>query len=276
MQKKLLTVVTFSRDSTDKSRALLDALAPYSDKIEVICHLDNVFPAFAITNLSMSDYGRFIKTAAALAKGAFVVLIPPQTHLNAPAFEQTLKLLENTSDSIIHFSKSDLALCSAIDTKLFKNICKSSAEVQLTDIPLHCFVAATSVRQVPFVPFITGNEIQKLLAADKWETYTASLLIAVRTFNSPRKRVSTVMYKSAFDAIFCSLEAAYFAAIKKVCSDKKFAVQAANFDDKLKAADPKMYDYIANHFDHASLEKLRESRFTKIPLLTKLHFMFRK
>lgn len=276
MQKKLLTILTFSRDSTDKSKLLLDGLTPYAEKIEVICHLDHVLAPFPITNLSLSDYGKFIKTAAALAKGEFIVLIPPQTRLNAPAFEQTLKLLETTKDSIIHFYKSELALCSAIDTKLFKNICKSSAECQLMDVPLHCFVGAKSVRQVPFVPFLTGNTIQKVLAFDKWDTYVDSLLIAVRTFTSPRKQISVTMYKSAHDAIYCSVEAAYFAAIKKTVADKRFAARAAAFDDKLKAADPKMYKYVEEHFKHAPLGKLRESRFERIPLMTAISFMLKK
>ncbi len=274
MQKKLLSILTFSRDNTDKSRPLLEALKPYSDRIEVICHLDCESAPFELTNLSFSDYARFIKVSAQLAKGKFIVLVPPETRLNAEAFEKLLGMIENAEDSIIHFMRSDLALCSAIDAKLFKNICKSSAEVQYTDIPLHCFVAAKSVKKVTIVPFVTGNEIQNVLASDRWDDYVASLIIAVRTFNSPRKRISSLMYKSAFDAIYASVSAAYSAAIRKTVADKNFAAKAAEFDDALKAADAKMYEYAERHYKQAPLKKIRADRFTKIPIMTALKFKF--
>ena len=84
------------------------------------------------------------------------------------------------------------------------------------------------------------------------------------------------MYKSCFDALYACLEAAYIEAIRRVAKDKSYAVRAAEFDDAIKQADAKLYEYAERRLTFAPLKKLRQSRFEKIPLLTAIKLAIKR
>lgn len=278
MQKKLLTLLIFNdgNAAADKPKALYEALLPFFDRTEIICHsLSRAMPE-GITDLSVSDYGRFIKVAAGMAKGRYIAVIPPDATVSGEQFGALLKLIEKPCDNVIIFSGADCPTCAAIDTKLFRNLCQSASEAQLVNIPLHAYIAAKSYKKVKFKPFDCGGRYLARLAETYGESFKSSVIIAAKSFNAPRNRTSTLMYKSCFDALYACLEAAYIEAIRRVAKDKSYAVRAAEFDDAIKQADAKLYEYAERRLTFAPLKKLRQSRFEKIPLLTAIKLAIKR
>lgn len=266
MQKKLLTLLIFNdgNAAADKPKALYEALLPFFDRTEIICHsLSRAMPE-GITDLSVSDYGRFIKVAAGMAKGRYIAVIPPDATVYGEQFGALLKLIEKPCDNVIIFSGADCPTCAAIETKLFRNLCQSASEAQLVNIPLHAYIAAKSYKKVKFKPFDCGGRYLARLAETYGESFQSSVIIAAKSFNAPRNRTSTLMYKSCFDAI------------RRVAKDKSYAVRAAEFDDAIKQADAKLYEYAERRLTFAPLKKLRQSRFEKIPLLTAIKLAIKR
>lgn len=270
MQKKLLTLLIFNdgKADADKPKALYEALLPFSDSIEIICHsLSKAMPE-GITDLSVSDYGRFIKVASGIARGRYTAVIPPDATIFGEQLGALLKLLVKPCENVIIFSGTDCPTLAAIDTKLFKNLCQSASAAQLVNIPLHALMAAKTFKKVNLNPFGCGEKYLARLAENYAESFFASVTSAAKSFNSPKHRTSTLMYKIRLDALYACVEVAYETAIRRVIADKTKAESAAKFDDALKQADLKLYEYAERKFKFAPLKKLRNTRFTKIPILT--------
>lgn len=280
MQKKLISILIFNDDKAPitENSASLEQLKPYADKIEIICHSLSKSMPEGITDISVADYGKFVKFASGIEKGRYTVILPPDVTIDGEAFGALLKMLEKPTENIIAFSGSDCPSCVAIDTKLFKNLCQSSSAAQLVNIPLHAHIAAKSYKKVNILPFICSNELLLRIAESNPESFFASVISAVKSFKTRKNANSSQMYKACFDALYTSIETAYTAAVRLMLKDKDFGITAAKFDDELKKVGPRLHDYAERKFRYAPLKKLRALKFKRLPLTTtfKLTFMAKK
>lgn len=270
MQKKLITLLIFN-DEKNPAQIKSDTLEQfenYADRIEIICHSLKKSVPEGITDVSVADYGRFVKFASNIARGKYVIILPPDVTVYGEDLGALLKLLEKPSDNIIAFGRARNRSCIAIEAKLFKNLCQSASPAQLVNIPLHAYIAAKSCKKVNILPFDFGEEQLFKIADSNAESFFSSVIIAVKGFNAPRNRTSSLMYKACFDALYASISAAYEKIVRTIAADKSFAAAAKKFDDELKAADLKLYEYAERNFKLAPLKKLRAGGFAKLPLLT--------
>lgn len=270
MQKKLLTLLIFNdeKNPSEIKSDTLGQLESYADRIEIICHSLKKSVPEGITDVSVSDYGRFIKFASNVARGKYVAILPPDVTVYGEDLGALLKLIEKPCDNIISFGKAHSRSCIAIEAKFFKNLCQSASPAQLVNIPLHAYIAAKTCKKANILPFDFGNDQLLKIADSNAESFFSSLITAVKGFNAPRNRTSSLMYKACFDALYASVSAAYEKIVRTIASDKGFASAARKFDDELKAADLKIYEYAERNFKLAPLKKLRDNGFAKLPLLT--------